>query len=550
MPRPERPLDAGDSPLLRFAADLRALRRKAGDPTYRRLARLAHYSAATLSEAAAGRRLPTLAVTLAYVRACGGDEAEWEERWRRISEEPAGPAPGGDDGASPYVGLASFQAEDAARFFGRERVTGELLRRVAEQRIVMVFGASGAGKSSLLRAGLLAALRQPGRPSDATSAHAASAVREPGRPSGATSGDATSGDATSARAGDRLWRALLFTPGAHPLEECAIHLARLSGGTPGPLRDELAAEPRALHRLARQLLGDEPPGPELVVIVDQFEEVFTLCHDEAERARFVDLLLTAARAGGSRCRLVLGVRADFYAHCTSHPALLEALREAHLPLGPMTADELRQAVVQPAARAGHIVEGALASRIVADAAGQPGALPLVSHALLETWHRRRGTTLTLAGYEAAGGLSQAVARTAEDAYTALDPGAAGARPADPAAPDRARRGHPGHQAPHPPPPARRRPRHGRRPGAPRPRPPGHPRPRQRRDQPRGPHPVLAPPARLADRGPRGPACPSPARRGDRGVGGARPRPGIPLPRDGPRPGPRVGRPPRRRADRT
>ncbi|MBN6056768.1 hypothetical protein JYK22_32875, partial [Nonomuraea sp. RK-328] len=378
VPRPERPLDAGDSPLLRFAADLRALRRKAGDPTYRQLARRAHYSAATLSEAAAGRRLPTLAVTLAYVRACGGDEAEWEERWRRISEERAEP---GDDGASPYAGLAAFQVEDAARFFGRERVTGELLERVTEQRIVMVFGASGAGKSSLLRAGLLAAIR----------------------------------------AGDRPWRALLFTPGAHPLEECAIHLARMVGGTPGPLREELAADPRALHRLARQALDEEPPGAELVIIVDQFEEVFTLCHDEGERARFVDLLLTAARTGGGRCRLVLGVRADFYAHCTSHPPLLEALREAHLPLGPMTADELRQAVVQPAVRAGHIVEGALAARIVADAAGQPGALPLVSHALLETWHRRRGTTLTLAGYEAAGGLSQAVARTAEDAYTALDP---------------------------------------------------------------------------------------------------------------------------------
>ncbi|GAA2275998.1 hypothetical protein GCM10010149_18760 [Nonomuraea roseoviolacea subsp. roseoviolacea] len=390
MPRPERPLDAGDSPLLRFAADLRALRRKAGDPTYRRLARLAHYSAATLSEAAAGRRLPTLPVTLAYVRACGGDEAEWEQRWRRISEERAEPV---DDGAAPYVGLASFQAEDAARFFGRERVTGELLRRVTEQRIVMVFGASGAGKSSLLRAGLLAAVQERGRPAPAV----------------------------SGRAGDRPWRALLFTPGAHPLEECAIHLARLSGGTPGPLRDELAADPRALHRLTRQFLGDEPPGTELLVIVDQFEEVFTLCHDEEERARFVGLLLTAARADGSRCRLVLGVRADFYAHCTSHPALLEALREAHLPLGPMTADELRRAVVQPAVRAGCIVEGALAARIVADAAGQPGALPLVSHALLETWHRRRGTTLTLAGYEAAGGLSQAVARTAEDAYTALDP---------------------------------------------------------------------------------------------------------------------------------
>ncbi|MEV5892559.1 nSTAND1 domain-containing NTPase [Nonomuraea fuscirosea] len=376
MPRPERPLDTGDSSLLRFAADLRALRRKAGDPTYRMLAQRAHYSAATLSEAASGRKLPTLAATLAYVRACGGDEAEWEARWRSISEEAVQPA---DDATPPYVGLAPFQEEDATRFFGRERMTDELLARVAERRIVMLFGASGAGKSSLLRAGLL----------------------------------------TAVRAGKPSWQAALFTPGAHPLEECAIQLAGLAGGAPGPLRDELADDPRALYRLARQVLDDEPADAELLLIVDQFEEVFTLCHDEEERARFVDLLLTAARGGNSRCRLVIGVRADFYAHCTGHPALLEALPEAHLPLGPMSADELREAVVKPAMRAGHMVDGALASRVVAEAAGQPGALPLVSHALLETWRRRHGAALTLTAYEAAGGLSQAVARTAEDAYTAL-----------------------------------------------------------------------------------------------------------------------------------
>ncbi|GAA3693862.1 hypothetical protein GCM10022224_069190 [Nonomuraea antimicrobica] len=246
----------------------------------------------------------------------------------------------------------------------------------------MLFGASGAGKSSLLRAGLLAGVRA-------------------GRPS---------------------WRALLFTPGTHPLEECAIRLAGVVGGTPGPLRDEPAGDPRALYRLAGQALDGEPAEAEILLIVDQFEEVFTLCRDEGERARFLDLLLTAATGGNSRCRLVIGVRADFYAHCTGHPALLAALPEAHLPLGPMTADELREAVMQPGVRAGHIVEGAPAARIVADAAGQPGALPLVSHALLETWLRRCGVALTPAAYEAAGGLSQAVARTAEDTYTALGPG--------------------------------------------------------------------------------------------------------------------------------
>ncbi|GII85136.1 hypothetical protein Ssi03_31260 [Sphaerisporangium siamense] len=384
MPRRERPLDAGDSELLRFAADLRLLRKKAGDPTYRQLARRAHYSAATLSEAASGRRLPTLAVTLAYVGACGGDAGEWEERWRELS---AGTPPGGaaeatgeGEAHSPYVGLAALQAEDAPRFFGRDRLVDELLARSADQRVVVLVGASGAGKSSLLRAGLLARVRAAGGPC----------------------------------------APLLFTPGARPLEECAIQLASLTGATPGALHEELSGgDPRALHRLVRQALVTRPPEAEVLFVVDQFEEVFTLCRDERERALFVDLLVTAARAEGTRCRVVAGVRADFYAHCTTHPRLLEVLCEAQVAIGPMTADELRDAVVRPAAHAGLMVEGALVSRVVGDAAGQPGALPLVSHALLETWRRRRGSTLTLAGYEAAGGLDGAVAKTAERAYTQL-----------------------------------------------------------------------------------------------------------------------------------
>jgi hypothetical protein len=96
MPRGERPLDGGDGPLLRFAGDLRRLRKFSGSPPYRELARRAHYSAATLSDAAAGRKLPTLPVTLAYVGACGGDAGQWERRWRETAAElaaPAGPPP-------------------------------------------------------------------------------------------------------------------------------------------------------------------------------------------------------------------------------------------------------------------------------------------------------------------------------------------------------------------------------------------------------------------------------------------------------------------------
>lgn len=116
MPRRERPLDESDDPLVLFAADLRTLREKAGGPGYRELGRLAHYSAATLSEAAGGRKLPTLAVTLAFVRACQGDETEWESRWRSLAAELAPSLPPTDVDDAPYLGLAAFQPEHADRF--------------------------------------------------------------------------------------------------------------------------------------------------------------------------------------------------------------------------------------------------------------------------------------------------------------------------------------------------------------------------------------------------------------------------------------------------
>ena len=135
MPRPERPLEPGDDLLTEFAADLRRLRESAGNPTYRELGRRAHYSAGTLSEAAGGRKLPSLAVTLAYVRACGGEPDEWEERWHAVADEsrrdgadsPPEPPPGE---IPPYVGLAAFSPDDAGRFFGRERLVEKLVERL------------------------------------------------------------------------------------------------------------------------------------------------------------------------------------------------------------------------------------------------------------------------------------------------------------------------------------------------------------------------------------------------------------------------------------
>ncbi|MEU3573272.1 AAA family ATPase, partial [Kitasatospora sp. NPDC036755] len=165
MPRRESPLDPGDGPLLRFAGDLRALRERAGRPPYRQLALRAHCSAASLSVAAGGRRLPSLAVTLAYVQACGGDVREWQHRWQLLAADLAADTAARrraqDVGRAPYPGAAAFEAADAERFFGREALLDRLLALLDERRLVVVSGPSGAGKSSLVRAGLLARLGGP-----------------------------------------------------------------------------------------------------------------------------------------------------------------------------------------------------------------------------------------------------------------------------------------------------------------------------------------------------------------------------------------------------
>ncbi|MFG2133196.1 XRE family transcriptional regulator [Streptomyces sp. NPDC048751] len=386
MPRKERPLSTEDGPLREFATGLRQLRQKAGNPPYRRLSEQAHYSISTLSSAASGQRLPTLEVTLAYVRACDGDLREWERRWREAAvrlgeEDPASGAAERVGPPPPYVGLRSFREEDAEWFFGRGQLVEELAERLERQRFVVVIGASGSGKSSLLRAGLVPHLRSPAT------------------------------------------MTVVLTPGPRPLEECAVRLAARAGVTAGGLYEELKDDPENLGRAVRQAIARSGgPGGDLVLVVDQFEEVFTLCQDAVERNRFVEALIAAASSEAGRCRVALAVRADFYAHCTHHPLLLEAMRDAQVPVGPMNLDSLRQAVTKPAQRAGLSVEGALLATLNAQAQGRAGMLPLLSHALLQTWRRRRGNALTLAAFEAAGGLEGALARTAEEFYQQLDPG--------------------------------------------------------------------------------------------------------------------------------
>ncbi|MFF0861018.1 helix-turn-helix domain-containing protein [Nonomuraea sp. NPDC003560] len=347
MGRREQPLDPASGPIARFAYELRKLRQEAGGLTYRAMAARAHYSAATLAQAAAGYRLPSLPVALAYVRACGGDVETWRRRWEEADREALAQAAAEDDSPAPYLGLARFETSDQDRFFGRGALVERLAALVGEHRLVLLVGPSGSGKSSLLRAGLVPRLL---------------------------------------RTGD--------TGGRPPMVRVV---------TPGP-------EPRPEEAGVR---AD-------VLVVDQFEEVFALCADPARRAAFIDALLAAARAEKGP-RVVLAVRADFFGQCAGHRGLAESARDATLLMSPMSAAELRAAIVRPAAGAGLVVERELTTMIVGEVEGEPGALPLMSHALLETWRRRRGRVLTVASYTAAGGLRSAIARTSEELYAGLSP---------------------------------------------------------------------------------------------------------------------------------
>ncbi|GAA3299786.1 hypothetical protein GCM10020295_38840 [Streptomyces cinereospinus] len=253
----------------------------------------------------------------------------------------------------------------------------------------MLVGASGAGKSSLLNAGLVPALR-----------------------------------------GGEGREVVQLVPGAEPLAELTRRIpglapvtAREEPGTPA-FADAVRA---AVSAWARGLTRP-------VLIVDQFEEAFTLCSDEAERRTFVQLLhaaATPAKPGGpAPVLVVLGIRADFYEQCLGHPELADALQHRHMVLGPLTTAELREAVTGPAKAVGLELEPGLAELIVREVssdgprgAHHAGALPLLSHALLATWQRRKAGRLTLAGYRAAGGIQGAVAATAERAWSGLDPAA-------------------------------------------------------------------------------------------------------------------------------
>jgi WD40 repeat protein/class 3 adenylate cyclase/energy-coupling factor transporter ATP-binding protein EcfA2 len=242
--------------------------------------------------------------------------------------------------ACPYRGLLPFEPEDRDYFFGREQLVEELIGRLKAGRLVAVVGASGSGKSSLLRAGVIAAVR-------------AGEVHD-------------------------VQRASLIRPGSSP---------------------EL----------------DLPDDPAVLVVVDQFEELFTLCEDAARRRAFIEALLAV------RGPVVIGVRADMYGRLAGHPELARTVAANQVLLVAMSDAELERAVTEPARLAGLRLEPGLVELALRDVAGESGALPLLSHALLATWERRDGRTLTVEGYRETGGVASAIARTADGVLASLPP---------------------------------------------------------------------------------------------------------------------------------
>ncbi len=271
----------------------------------------------------------------------------------------------------PYKGLAAYQPEDAGLFFGRDERIQELLARLQQAATLVIGGPSGSGKSSLLRAGLIPRLRFGALP------------------------------------GSQSWKVALFSPGPDPLEELAYQLETLGGNdavlTPERLRD-------APHTVKRWI----PDDRDVLLAIDQFEELFTQTTSEADQAAFLAVLDGLTAGSHARTRIVLSMRADFYDRAAHHPWLADRINANQVLVGPMRRAELREAIERPAESVGLRLEPGLADHILEDLGNEAGQLPLLGHAMVETWLRRRGNTLTLEGYRAAGGVAGAIANRAEE----------------------------------------------------------------------------------------------------------------------------------------
>jgi WD40 repeat protein/transcriptional regulator with XRE-family HTH domain len=399
------PALAADQAWHTVGAELRRLRTGQG-MSLSELARQMNYSKGYLSKIENGKKriTPEVAQLADQVLETGGVLAALlptPQNPLLIDGEPE-PEPLGTE-ACPYPGLAALGPQQARWFFGRDQATSDLISRLDDRLagggMLAVVAPSGAGKSSLLAAGLIPTLARGALP------------------------------------GSAAWPVVATTPGAHPLATLAARLAERTEVDPADAAAASADPQRFAAFLAATVAahgekqGEGSSSVRIVLVVDQFEETFTECQQDTQRQAFITALSTAAHSPA--VLVVLGVRADFYGSCLTYPALLPAL-QAPVALGPMSPDQLRAIITGPATVEGLEVESGLVELLLGDlgvtedsggeAAGyDPGALPLLAHALRATWRQRSGQTLTVAGYRRTGGIREAIVTTAERAYTQLSP---------------------------------------------------------------------------------------------------------------------------------
>jgi len=302
---------------------------------------------------------------------------------------------------NPYKGLSAFTQDDAGDFFGREQMVEKLVDLVkqlateqpatASQRLLTIIGPSGSGKSSLVMAGLLPQLQREALP------------------------------------GREEWLYLTPTvPGKHPIEALVLTLAtQMPDRSFASLREDLEGDAaRGLHQMATHLVNlhkGKQPGTRVLLLVDQFEELFTQTESEEERQRFIELLLTACSEPRGPLLVLLTMRADFYDRPMQYPELFHLIDTQHLSLLSMEVNNLRRVIEQPAGlpEVQLTFEGDLVNQLLSEVQGQIGALPLLQFTLDQLFQRRHGRQLTLLAYHEMGGVKGALSKHAEDTYAAL-----------------------------------------------------------------------------------------------------------------------------------
>lgn len=286
-------------------------------------------------------------------------------------------------GRNPYRGLRAFEEADAEDYFGRAALIDEVTARLSgsglRSRLVLLVGGSGTGKSSAVRAGLLPRLR---------------------------AGGATGSDG---------WFVATMLPGGAPYKELAESLRTIAVGDTAGLASQLAG----IEGIDRVLRNVVPEDGHLLLVVDQFEELFTLSPEPEQRA-FLEGITHALTVPDSRLRVVATLRADYYDRPLAVQPFGSLVQDTTVTIPAMLPAEIEAAVVEPARRAGRSVERALATELVASLATEPAALPALQFVLFELAEHSPDGTLSLAAYRALGGIEGAIASRAEELYLGLD----------------------------------------------------------------------------------------------------------------------------------